>query len=138
MLYYLNNALFIGGWIGILGLCIAGLAAFARACGMDLGEPLIGKKGIIILLALSLVGCGGSFYLNSQTASFKREVRTRESNWNGGIERTVTVYSQTGEKIDEWHGKFDVDCNGKSNEVMFDSEDGRVIIEGGIVVISEN
>ena len=56
--------------------------------------------------------------------------------FGGGLHRTVTVYSNTGEKIKEWNGKFDVSEN--DNEVYFDLNDKRVIIHGGIVINEED
>ena len=53
-----------------------------------------------------------------------------------GCDRVVTVYSNTGEKIKEWNGKFDVSEN--DNEVYFDLNDKRVIIHGGIVIDEED
>lgn len=91
-----------------------------------------------ILISVCVISGAIAFGVTTQTESFQRQMRTAESNYTGGIERTVTVYSYTGQEIDSWSGKFDVEADGDSNEVMFDSEDGRVIIEGGIVVIKEN
>lgn len=90
------------------------------------------KKKLIIAAAVtacvSITGC---------TASFDREVISFSSNWNGGLNRTVTVYDYNGGKIKSWSGKFDV--SESENEVYFDDSDGkRVIIHGGIVVNEEN
>lgn len=89
------------------------------------------KKKLIIAAAVtacvSITGC---------TASFDREVKSFSSNWNGGLNRTVTVYDYNGGKIKSWSGKFDV--SESENEVYFDDSDGkRVIIHGGIVVNEE-
>lgn len=62
--------------------------------------------------------------------------KTIGSDIDGGLYRTVTVYSNTGEKIKEWNGKFDVSEN--DNEVYFDLNDKRVIIHGGIVINEED
>lgn len=52
------------------------------------------KKKLIIVAAVtacvSITGC---------TASFDREVKSFSSNWNGGLNRTVTVYDYNGGKI---------------------------------------
>lgn len=133
MLYYLHlGASFVA--------VIAGIVAFISfiAYAETEGTSKNIKKAAIGATIVTLIALGVSFGIKTQTESFQRQMRTINSDYAGGIERTVTVYSQTGEKIDEWHGKFDVESDGDSNEVMFDSEDGRVIIEGGIVVIEEN
>lgn len=88
------------------------------------------KKTILTLLvammALMFSGCAGC----------DRVAKSIGSDVSGGLHRTVTVYSNTGEKIKEWNGKFDVSEN--DNEVYFDLNDKRVIIHGGIVIDEED
>lgn len=70
-------------------------------------------------------------------ASCSRSMKTINSDVNGGIERTVTLYDNTGKEIKSWHGKFDIESN--DQEIFFDDEQGkRVIIQGGIVMSEEN
>ena len=88
------------------------------------------KKIIVIALAvlilmLSLCGCEG----------WKREMKSMQSDWTGGLNRTVTVYDYNGEPIKSWTGKFDVSSN--TDEVWFDIDGKRVIITGGIVINEE-
>lgn len=88
------------------------------------------KKTILTLLvammALMFSGCAGCDCV----------AKSIGSDVSGGLHRTVTVYSNTGEKIKEWNGKFDVSEN--DNEVYFDLNDKRVIIHGGIVIDEED
>ena len=58
------------------------------------------------------------------------------SNMSGGLNRTVTLYDNVGNKIKSWHGKIDLESN--DQEVFFDLNDKRVIIQGGIVVSEED
>lgn len=91
----------------------------------------------------TVLGCGLGFFalvalivfLVFNSASCQREVKTLRSDFGGGIERTVTVYDYDGEVIREWHGTFDIDEN--DQEVYFDLDGRRVIVQGGIVVIEE-
>ncbi len=53
----------------------------------------------------------------------------------GGLERTVTVYDEHGDVLQEWHGTFDLDNN--DQEIYFDVEGRRVVIQGGIVIVQE-
>ena len=89
------------------------------------------KTGLLVAAVAtcaSITGC---------TANWDREWKSAVSNWNGGLNRTVTVYDYNGGKIKSWTGKFDV--SESENEVYFDDSDGkRVIIHGGIVVNEEN
>ena len=88
------------------------------------------KKRIVvctlILSVLMLAGCAG----------MQRNAKSFASDLSGGLDRTVTVYSNTGEPIKSWSGKFDV--SESENEVYFDINGKRVIIHGGIVINEEN
>ena len=65
----------------------------------------------------------------------QRSLKSFRSDFGGGIERTVTLYDYNGDVLQEWHGTFDLDEN--DQEVYFDLEGKRTIINGGIVVIQE-
>lgn len=89
------------------------------------------KAGLLMAAVTSCVSITGC------TANWDREWKSTVSNWNGGLNRTVTVYDYNGGEIKSWSGKFDV--SESENEVYFDDSDGkRVIIHGGIVVNEEN
>lgn len=83
---------------------------------------------IVLFLAIgALSGC----------ASCSREMKSFNSDFTGGLDRTVTLYDYQGDKLGEWSGKFDISEN--ENEIYFDNANGkRVIIQGGIVVCEEN
>ena len=72
------------------------------------------------------------------TESFKRVSKSLDSTFNGGLDRTITLYDYNGNVIDSWSGTFDVQED--ETRVFFDnSETGkRVIIYNGIVVNEEN
>lgn len=70
-------------------------------------------------------------------SSCSREMKSINSDVNGGLERTVTLYDYNGKEIKSWHGKFDIESN--DQEIFFDDEQGkRVIIQGGIVMSEED
>ena len=82
---------------------------------------------LFILLVLSLTGC----------ASWNRGWKSITSDFDGGLNRTVTVYDYNGKEIKHWSGKFDL--SESESEVFFDNADGkRVIIHGGIVICEED
>ena len=81
----------------------------------------------VLLLAVGLAGC---------TESSQRSIKSTVSDWTGGLNRTVTVYSYDGKLIKSWSGKFDVQP--RENSVLFDKDGKRVIIYGGIIVNEEN
>lgn len=81
---------------------------------------------LILIMVLSLAGC----------ASWQREMKTISSDWGGGLNRTVTVYDYTGNPIQSWTGK--IDLSESENEVWFDLNGKRTIIQGGIIIVQEN
>lgn len=81
---------------------------------------------LAIVIVCGLAGC----------SSFSRSVKSMSSGIGGGLNRTVTLYDNTGKEIKRWHGKIDLESN--DQEVFFDLNCKRVIIQGGIVVIEED
>lgn len=85
---------------------------------------------VILVAVIALV-----IHLTACTASFRRGMKDWSSDVSGGLNRTVTAYSNTGEKIGEWSGKIDIEYD--DNKVKFDLQGKRVIITGGIVIAEE-
>ena len=81
---------------------------------------------LAIVIVCGLAGC----------SSYSRSVKSMSSDIIGGLDRTVTLYDNTGKEIKSWHGKIDLESN--DQEVFFDLNDKRVIIQGGIVVCEED
>lgn len=84
--------------------------------------------GLVVAIVIALI------LLSPQ--SFRRSIKSFGSEFGGGLNRTVSVYSYDGELIRSWSGKFDV--SDSENEVFFDINGKRVIIHGGIVINEEN
>ena len=78
--------------------------------------------GVILIFALLF---GMLWYFNN-TASGQRKLLDQKSNFNNGIERTVTVYTANGEVIAQYTGKIDIDTN-DGGYVKFDFEGKRYI-----------
>lgn len=85
---------------------------------------------VVSVLAIAIV-CG-----LAGCSSCSRSVKSMSSDFSGGINRTVTLYDNTGKEIKSWHGKFDIESN--DQEVFFDLNGKRVIIQGGVVVSEED
>lgn len=81
---------------------------------------------LAIVIVCGLAGC----------SSFSRSLKSATSDISGGLDRTVTLYDNTGKEIKSWHGKIDLESN--DLEVFFDLNGKRVIIQGGIVVSEED
>lgn len=78
-----------------------------------------------------------SWYYNN-TEDGKRARKTQDSNFNGGITRKVRVYDMDGDLIEEYHGKFDVECT--SERIMFDDENNQrhiIYYKSGTVIVDE-
>lgn len=93
--------------------------------------------GIISVVLIAAIGIGMHWYYNN-TASGKRAYKSQESNFGGGIERTVKIYDVNGELITEYEGKFDITYD--DNRILFDDENGKrhvIYYPTGTVVIDE-
>lgn len=82
---------------------------------------------LIVLVCVLLTGC---------SESFERDMKSMISDYSGGLNRTVSVYSYDGDLLRTYTGKFDV--SDSSSETYFDLNGKRVIIQGGIVINEEN
>ena len=92
------------------------------------------KKGIKRAVLVTIICASG---LLGGCSSCSRMTKSFNSDMNGGLNRTVTLYDYNGGEIKSWSGKFDV--SESENEVYFDDQNGkRVILHGGIVVNEEN
>ena len=130
----------IGGWVlyGFLILCIifGALWVIFDVLDEDSKTGKIVTIAIALVLSVALLGAFNWYY--TSTASGSRAVKTQQSNLDNGIQRTVTVYSATGEIIKEYEGKFDVEYD--DDRILFDDENGLrhvIYYPTGTVVIDE-
>lgn len=94
------------------------------------GFALVANVIIIFAACMGLVSLFG-------TSTVQRALKSVSSDFDGGLDRTVTVYDYNGNEIRSWSGKFDV--SESEEEVYFDDENGkRVIIHRGIVINEES
>ena len=90
-------------------------------------------KKIILLAVMLLVAV---ILFTGCSESTKRVFKDYQSEWNGGLNRTVSVYSYDGKPIQSWSGKFDV--YDAEDGVYFDINGKRIGIYGGIVINEEH
>ncbi|MFQ3230290.1 MAG: outer membrane lipoprotein-sorting protein [Reinekea sp.] len=69
--------------------------------------------------------------------SMQRDLKTMKSEYVGGLERTASVYSGSGELIAQYNGRFDVQSSEYGNKVLFDVDGKRVVIYNATVIIEE-
>ena len=129
----------IGGWF-----IFAILTIFIVGCGIILGvsiadnEVIGGFTGGVISVLLSIILLIGMFAYYRNTESGKRAIKTQQSNFGGGISRTVKVYDINGNLIQEYEGKFDVDYD--AERIIFDDENGKrhiIYYTTGTIIIDE-
>lgn len=94
------------------------------------------KKQIMMIAAL-LALC---FVLCSCTEGCSRSCKDIDSNFNGGLYRTVKVYDIEGELVAEYTGKFDIETD-HSTYILWDDEMGKrhiIYFSTFNVIIDEN
>lgn len=80
---------------------------------------------VAVVSVISLGGC----------ASISRFGKSLDSDFSGGLDRTVNVYTNTGQLVESYEGKIDIQY--EDNRTLFDIDGKRVTINGGIVIVEE-
>lgn len=115
--------------------CIIGGIVLVRDDEKGPGIGLI--VGSIIVFGALIAGiCFWQF----ETESGKRALKDQESNFSGGIHRTVTVYDINGKQIEQYSGEFDVETN-HEKYILFDDQDGKrhiIFFTTGTIIIDES
>lgn len=93
------------------------------------------KKGLIVFIIMFAVGYGVAYiesWGNVNTATGQRKMKDMESEFNHGLEREITIYSEDGREIYKYEGKVDLKVNQDSRDLEFVDEDGKkqIIIFG--------
>lgn len=131
----------IGAWCLLLLIFFmgAGLAGFVFSCGLDCeSKAALGIAGVI--LVLTVAACILFFWYRSNSASGQRALKDQESDLNGGISRTVSVYDINGNLIQQYSGKFDIETD-RESYILFDDEDGArhiIYYTTGTIIVDEN
>lgn len=92
------------------------------------------KLGLLVVFVVVIVCI--LFVAVAFKEDFKRGLKSLNSDFNGGLDRTITVYSDTGEILEKYRGKCDIESN--ESKVLFDMDGKRVIIYNAIVIAEEN
>lgn len=87
-------------------------------------------KKILGLLVITLV------LLSSCTQKQQRGIKNIQSNFGGGLNRTVKVYALDGTLLKEYEGKLDIDED-RNGAIKFDLNGDRVMIYNAITIIEE-
>ena len=95
--------------------------------------------GAVAALIVGVAICAGIVWWSFGTESGKRAYKDQQSNIEGGIQRTVSVYDVNGELIKEYSGKFDIETDNESY-ILFDDEDGHrhiIYYTTGTIIVDE-
>ncbi|MEG2332809.1 MAG: hypothetical protein RSB62_10995 [Bacteroides sp.] len=113
----------IGGWI--IFIVIALTILVFGGCGAFAIENVIGKIACIVVALILTFGIfAGMQWYYQNTASGQRALTDQQSDFNNGLERTVTIYTADGEIIAQYTGKIDIEGN-DGGYVLFDYEGKR-------------
>lgn len=130
----------IGAWIGlVVGLLVC--VGIATAC-LAAGECQVKTWVItlVVVLVVYAIPAGTIIWYRSVSESGRRALKDQQSNLQGGIERTVSVYDVNGDLIKEYSGKFDIETD-RNSYILFDDEEGKrhvIYYTTGTIVIDEN
>ncbi len=113
----------VGGWIifGFLSIFVIAMVVCAALMFDRTYATIISIVIGIILIVLILFGL---LWYYKNTAAGQRELVDQRSNFNNGLERTITVYTATGDVIAQYHGQIDIEGN-DGGYVIFDFEGKR-------------
>ena len=87
-------------------------------------EDINWKSVLCCIVAVALI-FGGGYWLQNNTASGRRELTDYKSEFQNGLERTLTVYTADGTVLKQYKGKFDI--ANKDGYVKFDWNGKRYI-----------
>lgn len=91
------------------------------------------KRWIIRTLVLCVFLCT---FIFAGCASCDREMKSCNSDINGGLQRIVNIYSLDGTLLATYEGKIDIDDN-TNGSVMFDMNGKRYVYYNAIVEVIE-
>lgn len=90
-------------------------------------KRIIVKTFVIGMIAIFVVGIVVMSAMKvARSASWQRMVTDLKSNFSGGMQRSIKVYTANGDLLAEYEGKIDIDSN-SGGEVKFDYDGKRYI-----------
>lgn len=129
----------IGAWVEY-GILVAIIIAVVVMILIDCESVGVMVATIICGFLASLLLLLGFKWWFTNTESGKRAMKTQESNFDGGIRRSVKVYDAVGNILQEYEGTFDIDFGGDEQRILFDDENGMrhvIYFKTGTVIVEE-
>ncbi len=87
---------------------------------------------LISMIGLLFLCCIKAFEYVGPVQRFSKKMK---SEYGGGLQRIVTLYSHDGTVIKKWYGKIDLSNATEITDFIVDGR--RIIIQGGIVITEE-
>ena len=115
----------LSGWIGfsLLSVVLVFAGVVFAYCSDETWQKVACVIGSVVLVVALLFGMRWYFH---STESGRRAMVDQASNFGGGMERTVTVYTANGDVIAQYSGKIDIEGN-DGGYVLFDYDGKRYI-----------
>ena len=112
----------IGTWV-LVGIIAVVIAYGAVSIAMEVDKK---SACIIIVVAVAIITAiiGLGFWYYGNTAAGQRAMVDQRSNMQNGMERTVTVYTASGDVIAKYEGLIDL-ADSEGGYVKFDFEGKR-------------
>ena len=127
----------VGGWV-LFGVIVFALVIFGLMLGYAIGDWKGAIAGFIVGILIAIFVLIGMRWYYNNTASGKRALKTQESNFKNGLQRTVKVFDVNGSIIYQYDGKIDIEYD--ECRILFDDEDGKrhvIYYTTGTVLIEE-
>lgn len=127
----------LGAWIIFIIVAVALIGIFG-VFGYDANDGSGAIIGVLIAVIISGIILGVMLWYYNETAAGARALKTQESNFNNGIERTITVYDMEGDIIQRFEGRFDIEYD--DDRILFDDENGKrhiIYYPTGTVIVDE-
>lgn len=114
----------ISGWIITITIAFFTIMG-GIAISMDCFDSTAARIVVWLVVIAIILGCFfGLRWLYNNTASGQRMMTDQKSNFNGGLDRIVTVYTANGDVIATYEGKIDIEGN-DGGYILFDFEGKR-------------
>lgn len=112
----------VGGWL-LFGCIFLVIVFIAIAVGATSSSAAGWVISMFIGLVLTIGVLFGMRWYYGNTQSGKRAMKSQRSNFEEGLERTVSVYDIKGDLIQEYSGKFDIAYD--AERIIFDDDNGK-------------
>lgn len=129
----------VAGWVIFFALCTL-VVIVSLVIGFSISDDARGFLALFVAFPVCICIFFGMRWYFTGTESGKRALKTQESNFEGGINRSVRVYDAIGNLLQEYEGRFDVDFDGDEQRILFDDEHGMrhvIYFKTGTVIVEE-